>query len=39
VTSIPTAAGTTMNVLLADDTLTSVLRAGNTSSGHLVAER
>jgi hypothetical protein len=35
VTSIPTAAGTTMNVLLADDTLTSVLRAGNTSSGTL----
>jgi hypothetical protein len=34
VTSILTAAGTTMNVLLADDTLTSVLQAGNTSSGH-----
>jgi hypothetical protein len=34
VTSIP-AAGTTMNVLLADDTLTSVLRAGNTNSGTL----
>jgi Family of unknown function (DUF6049) len=35
VTSIPTAAGTTMNVLLSDDTLTSVLRAGNTNSGTL----
>ena len=35
VASIPTAAGTTMSVLLADDTLTSVLRAGNTSSGAL----
>jgi hypothetical protein len=34
VTSIPTDAGT-MNVLLADDTLTAVLRAGNTSSGVL----
>jgi Family of unknown function (DUF6049) len=35
VTSIRTGAGTTMNVLLADDTLTKVLRAGNTSSGGL----
>ncbi len=35
VTSIPTAAGTTMNVLLADDTLTSVLRAGSPNSGTL----
>jgi hypothetical protein len=34
VTSIPTDAGT-MNVLLADDTLTAVLQAGNTSSGVL----
>ncbi|MDQ2813055.1 MAG: DUF6049 family protein [Actinomycetota bacterium] len=34
VTSIPTDAGT-MNVLLADDTMTAVLRAGNTSSGSL----
>jgi hypothetical protein len=37
VTSIPTAAGTTMDVLLADDTLTSVLADGNTNSGTLPA--
>jgi len=35
VTSIRTGAGTTMNVLLADDTLTGVLKAGDTSSGVL----
>jgi hypothetical protein len=35
VTSTRTEAGTTMNVLLADDTLTSVLAAGDTSSGVL----
>ncbi len=33
VASIMTGAGTSMNVLLADDTLTGVLAAGNTSSG------
>jgi hypothetical protein len=33
VTSIRTGAGTTMNVLLADDTLTGVLRAADTGSG------
>jgi len=32
-TSITTGAGTSMNVLLADDTLTGVLAAGDTSSG------
>jgi hypothetical protein len=37
VASITTAAGTSMNVLLADDTLTSVLAAGDTSSGSLSA--
>jgi len=35
VTSITTPAGTSMNVLLADDTLTGVLAAGDTSSGAL----
>jgi hypothetical protein len=35
VTSITTPAGTSMNVLLADDTLTGVLAAGDTSSGTL----
>ena len=35
VTSIRTPAGTTMNVLLADPVLTSVLQAGDTSSGVL----
>jgi Family of unknown function (DUF6049) len=35
VTSIRTGAGTTMNVLLTDDTLTEVLRTGNTGSGAL----
>jgi hypothetical protein len=35
VTSITTQAGTSMNVLLADDTLTGVLAAGDTSSGAL----
>jgi hypothetical protein len=35
VTSIRTGAGTTMNVLLADDTLTQVLRAGDAGSGVL----
>ena len=35
VTSITTGAGTSMNVLLADDTLTGVLAAGDTSSGVL----
>jgi hypothetical protein len=35
VTSITTGAGTSMNVLLADDTLTGVLAAGDTSSGAL----
>jgi hypothetical protein len=35
VTSVRTAAGTTMTVLLADDTLTKVLAAGDTSSGTL----
>jgi Family of unknown function (DUF6049) len=33
ITSVRTEAGTTMNVLLADDTLTKVLAAGDTSSG------
>jgi len=33
VTSITTGAGTSMNVLLADDTLTGVLAGGDTSSG------
>jgi hypothetical protein len=33
VASVQTMAGTTMNVLLADDTLTGVLRAGDASSG------
>jgi len=33
VTSIRTGTGTTMNVLLSDNTLTSVLAAGDTSSG------
>jgi hypothetical protein len=37
VTTIQTAAGTTMNVLLADHTLTGVLQAGDTSSGILPA--
>jgi hypothetical protein len=37
VTSITTGAGTSMNVLLADDTLTGVLAAGDTSSGALSA--
>ena len=35
ITSIRTPAGTTMNVLLADPVLTSVLQAGDTSSGVL----
>jgi Family of unknown function (DUF6049) len=35
VSSVRTDAGTTMNVLLADDTLTGVLAAGDTSSGSL----
>jgi len=35
VASITTGAGTSMNVLLADDTLTGVLAAGDTSSGVL----
>jgi hypothetical protein len=35
VTSVRTEAGTTMNVLLADDTLTGVLAAGDTNSGVL----
>jgi hypothetical protein len=35
VTSIKTAAGTTMTVLLADHVLTGVLQAGNTSTGVL----
>jgi hypothetical protein len=35
VTSITTPAGTSMNVLLADDTLTGVLAAGDTGSGAL----
>jgi Family of unknown function (DUF6049) len=35
VTSIRTGAGTTMSVLLADDTLTQVLRGGDASSGVL----
>ena len=35
VTSITTGAGTSMNVLLADDTLTGVLAAGDTSTGVL----
>jgi hypothetical protein len=35
VTSITTPAGTSMNVLLADDTLTGVLAAGDTKSGAL----
>ncbi len=35
ITSIKTAAGTTMTVLLADQVLTSVLQAGDTSSGVL----
>jgi hypothetical protein len=35
VASITTPAGTSMNVLLADDTLTGVLAAGDTSSGAL----
>jgi hypothetical protein len=35
VTSITTPAGTSMNVLLADDTLTGVLAAGDTSTGVL----
>jgi hypothetical protein len=35
VTSITTPAGTSMNVLLADDTLTGVLATGDTSSGAL----
>jgi hypothetical protein len=33
VTTVRTGAGTTMNVLLSDNTLTSVLAAGDTSSG------
>jgi Family of unknown function (DUF6049) len=37
VTTIQTAADTTMNVLLADHILTGVLQAGNTSSGVLPA--
>jgi Family of unknown function (DUF6049) len=37
VTTIRTAAGTTMNVLLADHILTGVLQAGDTSSGALPA--
>ena len=37
VTSIKTEAGTTMNVLLADSTLTGVLADGDTSSGALPA--
>jgi hypothetical protein len=37
VTSVKTAAGTTMNVLLADSTLTGVLADGDTSSGALPA--
>ncbi len=37
VTTIRTAAGTTMNVLLADHILTGVLQAGDTSSGVLPA--
>jgi Family of unknown function (DUF6049) len=37
VTTIQTAAGTTMNVLLADHILTGVLQAGDTSSGVLPA--
>ena len=37
VTSIKTGAGTTMNVLLADSTLTSILADADTSSGPLTA--
>ncbi len=37
VTSVTTGAGTSMNVLLADDTLTGVLTAADTSSGVLPA--